>query len=283
MRVRVNDAALFVEVLGRKLAEKDGETTERPTIVCLHGGPAWDHRTLLTDLAPLAEHAQLVFYDHRGLGRSSRTPSETWTLRQWAADLADLIRALGLERPIVLGQSFGGMVAQRFAIDHPGLASGLILLSTSARFDLEQAVASFTRRGGERLGAIARGSLSGDPAAREVFAREGLPHYTVKRGGITALGPLEPAVLDHFFAGEAHRYDHRAGLAAVDIPTLVIGGSEDPVMSPRLTRELADAFPPGRAQCAVLERCGHGPARDRAEETFALILRFLVQVAAPLG
>lgn len=278
MRVPVGDAALFVEVLGRKLAEAGGETIERPTIVCLHGGPAWDHRTLLADLAPLAEHAQLVFYDHRGLGRSSRTGPETWTLAQWAVDLAALIRALGLERPVVLGQSFGGMVAQRFAIDHPGLASGLILLSTSARFDLEEAVAIFTLRGGERLGAIARGSLTGDPAAREVFAREGLPHYTLKRGAITALGPLEPAVLDHFFAGEAHSYDHRAGLAEVDIPALVIGGTHDPVMSPRLTEELAAAFAPGLAECAVLEQCGHGPARDRPEATYDLIMRFLERV-----
>ena len=279
MRVPVGDANLFVEVLGRKLTEVQGETVERPTIVCLHGGPAWDHRTLLADLAPLAEHAQLVFYDHRGLGRSSRTGPETWTLAQWAADLAALIRALGLERPVVLGQSFGGMVAQRFAIDHPGLAAGLILLSTSARFDLEEAVASFVARGGERLGAIARGSLTGDPVAREAFAREGLPHYTLKRGAINAPGPLEPAVLDHFFAGEAHRYDHRAALAGVTIPALVIGGTHDPVMSPRLTEELAASFAPGLAECAVLEQCGHGPARDQPELTYALIARFLARVA----
>lgn len=280
MRIPVGDITLFVEVLGRKLADVDGETIERPTIVCLHGGPAWDHRTLLADLAPLADRAQLVFYDHRGLGRSSRTPPATWTLAQWAADLAGLIRALGLERPIVLGQSFGGMVAQRFAINHPGIAAGLILLSTSARFDLEEAVASFVQRGGERLGTIARGSLTGDPAAREVFAREGLPHYTLKRGAINALGPLEPAVLDHFFAAEAHAYDHRAGLAGVTIPALVIGGTDDPVMSPTLTRELAAAFPAGLAEVAVLEQCGHGPARDQPEATFALIADFVARVAS---
>lgn len=275
MRVPVNGIRLFVEVVGRRLAEQGAETVERPTLVCLHGGPAWDHRTLLADLAPLEDRAQLLFYDHRGLGRSSRATPASWTLAQWAADLAGLIQALGLERPVIVGQSFGGMVAQRFAIDHPGLAGGLVLLSTSARFDLDEAVAEFARRGGERLGRIARGSLSGDPDARALFATEGLAHYTVRKGAISVRGELDPAVLDHFFAGEAHRYDHRAALAGVDLPVLVIGGTEDPVISPRLVCELGESFPPGRASTVILDACGHGPARDRPEDTHALIRNFL--------
>nr|WP_047166154.1 alpha/beta hydrolase [Sphingomonas sp. Y57] len=281
MRVNVGDISLFVDVVGSQLAIEGGRVRSRPTVILLHGGPAWDHLALRPALEPLADVAQLVFYDHRGLGRSGRGDPARWTLRQWAADLHRLIGILGVERPIILGQSFGGFVAQRFAIDYADSYAGLILLATAARFDLGPVVATFERLGGVELARLAKSFFTAAGAAdRDRFLVEGLPHYTVTRSGIGALSPFEPHVLDHFFRteGEAHSLDFRSALSSLSAPTLIVGGDRDPVILPDAVRELGDSFSPGVAATHILEECGHGPARDRPAEALALIRDFIANV-----
>lgn len=60
MRVDIGDIRLFVEVCGPKLVAAERGLSVRTTIVMLHGGPAWDQRTLLSDLGPLGDVAQLI-------------------------------------------------------------------------------------------------------------------------------------------------------------------------------------------------------------------------------
>nr|WP_047166159.1 alpha/beta hydrolase [Sphingomonas sp. Y57] len=281
MRVNVGDISLFMDVVGSQLAIEGGQVRSRPTVILLHGGPAWDHLALRPALEPLADVAQLVFYDHRGLGRSDRGEPARWNLRQWAADLHRLIGTLGVEKPIILGQSFGGFVAQRFAIDYPDSYAGLILLATAARFDLGPVVATFDRLGGTELARLARSFFTAsDPSDRDRFLVEGLPHYTVSRSGIGALSLFEPHVLDHFFriGGEAHSLDFRQMLPGLVAPALVVGGDRDPVILPAALRELGDSFSPGVAATHILEGCGHGPARDRPAEALALIRDFIAKV-----
>src|SRR5712691_7761082 len=107
---------------------------ERPVLLCLHGGPGFDHSMLKTSLAPLADVAQLVFLDHRGQGRSDESTPERWNLDTWIEDVVGFCEALGIERPVVLGQSFGGVVALGMAIRHPDLPAKLIVSSSIAKF-----------------------------------------------------------------------------------------------------------------------------------------------------
>jgi pimeloyl-ACP methyl ester carboxylesterase len=278
MQVQAGDIRLFVEIVGTKLHAAGQQIAERPTIVFLHGGPAWDHRTLLPDFAALSDCAQLVFYDHRGLGRSDASTAERWTLRQWAADLKRLIETLGLGKPIIFGQSFGGIVAQQFAVDYVGAYSGLVLSATAARFDMAAVVEIFRSLGGDSLADLARAFFTAaDPVLRDAFLREGMPHYTRTRTAIGAASPFKSDVLDHFFSerGEAHSFDFRGRLSAVEVPTLVIGGDADPVMPPASLAEMADSFRPGLATLRIFEQCGHGPARDRPDEAIPLLRQFI--------
>src|SRR5215216_5896611 len=85
-------------------------------------------------IAPLlAEHFNLILLDNRGLGRSvaRRKPR---TLADYSSDLAELLDKLQLDRAHVLGLSLGGIIAQRFAIDHPSRVDRLVLVSCAARF-----------------------------------------------------------------------------------------------------------------------------------------------------
>ena len=67
----------------------------------------------------LSDIVQIVYFDHRGNGRSKGGDPATWNLAQWGDDVKGLCDVLGIERPIVYGGSFGGFVAQSYAARHP--------------------------------------------------------------------------------------------------------------------------------------------------------------------
>ncbi len=79
---------------------------------------------------PLARSFDLLGYDQRGLGRSSK-PDADYTMADYADDAAGLLNALGWPSAKVVGVSFGGMVAQEFALRHPGKVERLVLACTS--------------------------------------------------------------------------------------------------------------------------------------------------------
>src|SRR5215467_8342346 len=122
MYARVNGTRLFFAVVGDDLREK-------PTLIALHGGPGVDHLVLRSFFDRFSDIAQVVYIDLRGNGRSVGSLPESWTLAQLGDDIRALCDQLGIDRPIVFGQSFGGCVAQSYAILHPAHPAGLILSS----------------------------------------------------------------------------------------------------------------------------------------------------------
>ena len=106
-RISLGDVRLWFDVSGPSVLADGDTTVDRPTIVAVHGGPGVDHTNVKAKLAPLAEYAQVVYYDQRGHGRSDHSTSEHWNLRTWADDLRRLCDALSLDKPVVLGTSFG--------------------------------------------------------------------------------------------------------------------------------------------------------------------------------
>jgi 3-oxoadipate enol-lactonase len=78
----------------------------------------------------LARRFQLICHDQRGLGQSEK-PADGYTMQAYADDGANLLDALGIERAHVLGLSFGGMVAQHFALTHGACLSKLALFCTA--------------------------------------------------------------------------------------------------------------------------------------------------------
>lgn len=81
--------------------------------------------------SPLAAHFDILAYDQRGLGQSSR-PDIPYTMADYADDAAGLLDALGWESCGVMGVSFGGMVAQELALRHPTRVDRLVLACTSS-------------------------------------------------------------------------------------------------------------------------------------------------------
>jgi L-proline amide hydrolase len=130
------------------VAFEGGETWYRVTgsldtvgpapLVVLHGGPGATHDYLLSlgDLA--AGGRAVVHYDQLGNGRSSHYPergADFWTVELFVRELHNLVGALGIaERHHVLGQSWGGFLAQEYALTQPGGLRSMVLADTAASF-----------------------------------------------------------------------------------------------------------------------------------------------------
>ncbi|MCA2215052.1 alpha/beta fold hydrolase [Jidongwangia harbinensis] len=125
----------FVEVPGvrlhvQRLVPAGGAVPGAPVVVLVHGllsdNLAGFHRGLAGPLS--AAGADVVLYDQRGHGRSTRPPTG-YRLPDLVADLVALLAGLGLDRPVhLVGNSFGGLVALHTTLRHPGLVAGLVLL-----------------------------------------------------------------------------------------------------------------------------------------------------------
>ena len=105
---RVNGSELFYTEAGHGV----------PCLV-MHGGLGVDHTQFREWLDPLGDVLRLIYYDHRGNGRSGRPPIETLTFDQLVAD-ADALRAhLGYDQIAVMGHSYGGCLALLYALRYP--------------------------------------------------------------------------------------------------------------------------------------------------------------------
>ncbi len=280
MRIDIGQGVrLFVDVEGLALVPDGPLMREKPTLVCLHGGPGFDHSGFKPAFSGLADIAQIVYYDHRGHGRSDERPSSEWTLDIWADDVVRLCDALGIVKPIVLGQSFGGFVAQRYIARHPGHASKVILSSTSPHMALERKLVMFEKLGGKAARELARQFWSQpDPqtwAAYWVGCRK-LYNRTEPSDPQAAQRMLvRDEILLHFVAGEKQGLDLLPGLAAAQCPVLVMAGEEDPVCPLADAQDIAAALPPQWAKLVSFPGAGHGAWRDDPQAAFATLRDFI--------
>lgn len=102
-----------------------------PPLVLLHGGPGASHDYLLPHLLPLAKTNRLVFIDERGSGRSTRLEDpKGYTVENMADDVEAVRAALALGKISLLGHSYGGVLAQAYALKYQDNLTHLILAST---------------------------------------------------------------------------------------------------------------------------------------------------------
>jgi proline iminopeptidase len=269
---------LFVDIEGPGLVPEGPLMREKPTLVLLHGGPGYDHSSFKPLFSRLADVAQVVYVDHRGHGRSDRRPSEEWTLDTFADDVVRLCNALGITKPIVLGQSFGGFVAQRYLARHPEHPARVVLSSTSHHLGLERKVAAFARLGGGEAGAAARAFWTAPSqatwAAYNLHCRD-VYNPTATDPDSRARTVFNEDILFTSASGEQQTMQLLPGLAKVQCPVLVMAGALDPVTPLEDAQEIAAAIPPPWGRLAVFDRAGHGAWRDMPDEAMAVMREFV--------
>src|SRR3954471_13422691 len=184
MRARVRDTEIYFDVEGAALVPDGRRMAERPTAFLLHGGPGGDHSGFKPAFSPLAERMQLVYVDHRGQGRSARGPKETYTLDNNVDDLEALRQYLGLGQIVVIGVSYGGMVALAYASRYPESVSHLVAIVTAPnRRFLDRAREIVEERGTDAQKAMAdilwRGAFENEEQLRDYYEVMG-PLYSLR-------------------------------------------------------------------------------------------------------
>lgn len=285
MFVRVDGQSIFFDVVGSKLGLDHDRMSEKLTFIVLHGGPGFDHSGLRPGFDQFSDIAQVIYLDHRGNGRSVASDPRSWTLKQWGDDIFAFCNALGIEKPVVLGQSFGGMVAQAYATQHPGHAKALILSSTAARIDLDASVELIGHKGDAEALEIARRFWNvGDDDSFAAYMRVCMPLYNMKTpadgANSRARAIVRPEVFRHFSlpGREIRTMDFRKSLARVTCPVLVLSGAEDPITPPHLADEIFESLQPGIGTRRCYANCGHGPFRDEPALVYDDIRRFLASL-----
>jgi len=284
MHVLVNGVRLYFDVEGAGLVPDGPSMREKPTLLLLHGGPGMDHSTFKPRFSQLADIAQIVYLDQRGNGRSDPGPRERWTLAQWGDDVRAFCETLGIARPIVMGVSFGGMVALAYATRHPGHPSKLILVSTEAAggSHMERRIRLFEKLGGPEAGALARRRyIDGevDAAMLDAWIRVAFPAYTrTPRDPVAVSRAVLNREVNIWFTrpdGEGRTFNFLPKLKEVQCPTLVLGGEEDPMTPIECQQDIAAALPSHLVRFERFPGCGHGVVHDAPERATALIREFI--------
>ena len=222
-----------------------------PAILFIHGFPLdrtiWRHQ-----LATISGWRRIA-PDLRGLGLSDG-PATGYTMAEYADDAAALLDLLGIEEVVVAGLSMGGYVAFEIFRRHPGRVQALVLVNTRAGADSEEArarreemIALVEREGPEALvdvlmpKLLAPASLTSMPQV--VDHVQAMIAQSPKEGVIGALRAMKD------------RPDSEAFLAEINVPTLVVAGSDDQLIPTGEARRMAGLIP--GAQFTTIPAAGH--------------------------
>jgi YbgC/YbaW family acyl-CoA thioester hydrolase len=240
-----------------------------PAMLFIHGFPL--DRTMWRHLIATLTGWRRIAPDLRGMGLSD-VPENSYTIAEYADDLAELLAVLDVDEAVVCGLSMGGYIAFELLRRHPGKVTGLVLVSTRAEPD------------------DALGKKSRDDMIRMV--EEGGPEAIVDRMLPRLLAPSSlttmPQVVEHvrtMIAGNPgrgvigaleamrDRPDATSLLNDINVPTLVVAGREDQLIPVAQSKKLADAIP--GAQFTQIPDAGHIPPMEQPVAISRVVREFL--------
>lgn len=264
-----------------------------PLAVVLHGGPGGDHQSLLA-LEALRDTHRVLFYDQRGAGLSERVTEDRLAMKDHLADLDALIAAHGGDPVLLIGHSWGAMLATAYLGHRPEVVSRAVLIEPGF-LDAEGLTAFETRRtalsrsprmiwAGLLAGFRARGVTGDAEAARDsivgtvVHAFANHPANPYHCPGQTYDAPalrFGSRASDAFWREPATALGAIApGLAFPGRVLILAGGCNDWTGGPLQARH-AGLFPD--AAMEVIEGAGHDTTWDKPDATLAAIRSFIAR------
>ncbi len=261
----------------------------RPVLVAIWGGPGLDARGW-DDFARIDDFVTIIQIHPRGSGLSDPAPHDAYRLSDYASDIEALRLYLGLARPIVMGWSHGGMIAQQFAFTYPDSLSRLILFDTSAYFgeflgDVEAAVREFKDQPWfeDSFAALKdewAGNYRTDEELAALWAREMkfyFKHFGPREAAYherTRHLPLRIAPLKTFNEREAATMDLRPALKNIKVPALAIVGRHDFITNVAMAQELVQHLPDARLE--IFEDSGHFAMVEEPEKFNQVVKQFVL-------
>jgi len=286
MRAKLRGTEIYFDVEGAGLVPDGGRMVEKPPAFVIHGGPGGDHTGFKPGFSPLAERLQLVYFDHRGQGRSATGDPKTYVLDENVEDMEALRLHLGLGPIVSIGTSYGGMVAMAHAARYPESVSKLVLIVTAAPGGFhERAKAIVAERGTAEQAAVCEelwaGKLDTVEKVRRYYEIMGplyARNYNPEAAKASrARGIISPDALNHAFkpGGFLRSYDLRPELSRITTPTLIIAGKHDWICAPEFSEEIHRLIP--HSELAIFERSGHSPQVEEREAFTERLRGFLAR------
>jgi proline iminopeptidase len=284
MKATIRGTEIFFDVAGMQYAPSKKGCEVRPVLFLLHGGPGSNHFRFKQHSLELQEYAQLIFIDHRGCGLSKRTQQKDYTLENNIEDIEALRKYLGLDKICVLGTSYGGMVAQGYAIRYSKHIDKLILSVTAPSFRfLEEAKANLKRSGNAeqivKASPLWEGNFKSNKQLEAFLAKMDTMYSTVakkkkaKKKSIPSPFPWSYQALNAGFSGFLKKFDFIPQLHKIKCPTLVLAGKEDWICPPSQSKIIAEHIRDARLK--IFNNCGHYVAVDQHVKYINIIKRFL--------
>ena len=260
-KVSVNGLHFFYEIEG------DGEP------VVLIPGFAAGRWIWFKQTADLSRNFRVIIFDPRGVSASDK-PEGSQTIGLLAEDVAHLLQTIGIERAHIAGASFGGFVAQEFALKYPAMTRKLVLCCTS--FGGTNHVAPEP----ETLAALASTKgLNGEERMRANLLLAFTPEYV--RSQVAEVDRVvhlraENEVPEHIYMSQlqaAMSFNAEARVERIASPTLVLSGDADVIVPVQNSRNLAARIP--GAQLRIIEGGSHTFFIEQAEEFNQIVTEFL--------
>lgn len=259
-------------------------------IIVVHGGPGLDQGYFKPQLLQLAENNRLIFYDQRGSGESlvTKLDEEHLNFETFVADIETLRKSLGLDKFVLLGHSWGGILAMQYAIAHQDHLLALILANSGAGnfkgnelFNKEfeanakdipgniQALSNY-----EAFSKLNKKELS--KIHRDVFTIYFYNHDDAKdisldmtvesaQGGYKVREIMSKLYLQPDF-------NIYPKLKELKVPTLIITGKQD-INPVSVAQDIHNAIP--NSELVVIDKSGHFPYIEQPSQFFGAINEFL--------
>ena len=285
MRAALRGTELYFDVEGAGLVPANTAMRERPVALVIHGGPGSDHSGFKPAMSPLSGHMQLVYFDHRGQGRSARGGPALYTLDENVEDTEALRRHLGLGPIVSIGTSYGGMVAMAHAARYPEAVSHLVLVVTAAHGGfIPRAQAILAERGTPEQQRVCKDLWDGGfrsvadvqhyyDVMGPLYARR---HDAAAAATVRGRAEPSPEPLNRAFgpAGFLRTFDLRPELPRIRAPTLILAGRHDWICPPEFSEEI-HALIPG-SDLRIFEDSSHSIRVDEPAALLDAITRFVV-------
>ncbi len=293
MKATIRGTEIYFDVAGMHVEPQGKELIEKPVLFLIHGGPGGNHIHFKYDSTKLQKYAQLIFIDQRGCGWSKKTKKSDYTLKNNIEDIEALRKYLGLKRICVLGISYGGMVAQGYAIKYSKYIDKLILVVTAPSYHfIEEARNNLKKIGTPQQVAVCdkflwNGNFTNDKEVDHYFEiMDPLYLYNYKKKKRKKLSPKKTNlkqlkniwsydVLNAGFSDFLHHFNFVSKLKKITCPTLILAGQNDWVCSPNQSRIMAHHIK--NSKLKIFRKCGHGLTSDANKKYIKEISLFLTK------
>ena len=262
----------YVEIAGARVRVREEGPDDAPVLILLHGFTfsleSWNGWA-----GQLDDEYRIVRYDLLGHGLTGPDPQQRYSPHERSAFLGEVMDALDIEEASLAGNSLGGLVAWRFAVENPDRVDRLILVDSGA-FSINgvtdepvQAplpVAMALRSAPDFFIDQIIAMTFADPSVISEDRRAGIADMMRAEGN-------GDAFVDHI--NEFVLPDPRPELARLNTPTLVMWGGRDVLIDPAQAQMIVDAAP--QAELVMFDDLGHAPQEENPQATAEAARAFL--------